>query len=95
MSTESSGKPDAWKLARPVWGWGRGETPRPTPLAVTSGAINDMLKASGSSAQLDSPITSFPDFERLEFKGRKNHKYLGPFLKAMKQLADQQREAKQ
>jgi hypothetical protein len=31
MSTESSGKPDAWKLARPVWGWGRGETPRSTP----------------------------------------------------------------
>ena len=31
MSVESSGKPDAWKLARPVWGWGRGETPRPTP----------------------------------------------------------------
>jgi hypothetical protein len=32
---ESSGKPDAWKLARPVWGWGRGAnlkvTPRPTP----------------------------------------------------------------
>jgi hypothetical protein len=31
MRRESSGKPDAWKLARPVWGWGRGETPRPTP----------------------------------------------------------------
>ena len=31
MSTESSGKPDAGKLARPVWGWGRGATPRPTP----------------------------------------------------------------
>ena len=31
MRIESSGKPDAWKLARPVWGWGRGETPRPTP----------------------------------------------------------------
>ena len=28
---ESSGKPDAWKLARPVWGWGRGANPRPTP----------------------------------------------------------------
>ena len=28
---EPSGKPDAWKLACPVWGWGRGETPRPTP----------------------------------------------------------------
>ena len=31
MRVESSGKPDAWKLARPVWGWGRGATPRPTP----------------------------------------------------------------
>ena len=31
MSLELSGKPDAWKLARPVWGWGRGVTPRPTP----------------------------------------------------------------
>jgi len=31
MRVEPSGKPDAWKLARPVWGWGRGETPRPTP----------------------------------------------------------------
>ena len=28
---KSIGKPDAWKLARPVWGWGRGATPRPTP----------------------------------------------------------------
>jgi len=34
VSAESSGKPDAWKLARPVWGWGRGETPRPTPPEV-------------------------------------------------------------
>jgi len=31
MRVESSGKPDAWKLARPVWGWGRGATPWPTP----------------------------------------------------------------
>jgi len=31
-SVELSGKPDAWKLARPVWGWGRGAVPRPTPL---------------------------------------------------------------
>ncbi len=31
-SQETSGKPDAWKLARPVWGWGRGGIPRPTPL---------------------------------------------------------------
>jgi transposase len=31
MCLEPSGKPDAWKLARPVWGWGRGAIPRPTP----------------------------------------------------------------
>jgi hypothetical protein len=37
VSTESSGKPDAWKLARPVWGWGRGETPRPTPPKAKGG----------------------------------------------------------
>ena len=30
MRVEPFGKPDAWKLARPVWGWGRGEIPRPT-----------------------------------------------------------------
>ena len=30
-SAESFGKPDAMKVARPVWGWGRGEIPRPTP----------------------------------------------------------------
>ena len=30
-SVGSSGKPDAGKLARPVWGWGRGAIPRPTP----------------------------------------------------------------
>ena len=33
-SQETSGKPDAWKLARPVWGWGRGGTPRPTPRRI-------------------------------------------------------------
>ena len=33
MCLESSGKPDAGKLARPVWGWGRGAIPRPTPRA--------------------------------------------------------------
>ena len=30
-SLESVGKPDAWKPARPVWGWGRGVSPCPTP----------------------------------------------------------------
>jgi len=36
---ETTGKPDAWKLARPVWGWGRGVTPRPTPLVDADGVI--------------------------------------------------------
>lgn len=27
QSLESMGKPDAWKLARPVWGWGRAVMP--------------------------------------------------------------------
>jgi len=31
---ESVRKPDAWKLARPVWGWGRGVSPRPTPPGI-------------------------------------------------------------
>ena len=62
-------------------------------IAATFGAISDVLKASGSSAELVSPITAYPDFEHLEFKGQQNHEYLGPFLQAMKKLADQQREA--
>ena len=33
MCLESSGKPDAGKLARPVWGWGQGVIPWPTPHA--------------------------------------------------------------
>jgi len=30
-SLELIGKPDAWKLARPVWGWSLGEIPGLTP----------------------------------------------------------------
>ena len=49
MSTESSGKPDAWKLARPVWGWGRGVTPRPTPhLGDEDKRANDQALVDGS-----------------------------------------------
>ena len=38
-------------------------------IAVQFGAINDVLKASGSALTLESPISAFPDFEHLEFKG--------------------------
>jgi len=65
MSTESSGKPDAWKLARPVWGWGWGETPRPTPLAAFVGTLKDQF-----GDDLEAPITRFADFEHLEFSGQ-------------------------
>jgi hypothetical protein len=34
MRVESSGKPDAMKVARPVWGWGRDAISRPTPQLV-------------------------------------------------------------
>jgi transposase len=43
MRRGSSGKPDAWKLARPVWGWGRGETPRPTPPRNLPGDLETIL----------------------------------------------------
>ena len=43
MRLESSGEPDAWKLARPVRGWGRGETPRPTPHRNLPGELQTIL----------------------------------------------------
>ncbi len=52
-------------------------------IAAQFGALNDMLKASGSPLGIESPISPFPDFEHLEFKGQKNQKHLGPFLQAM------------
>ena len=57
MSTESSGKPDAWKLACPVWGWGRGETPRPTPHATQDGSRGVWLcdKASERKVKVEPP----------------------------------------
>jgi hypothetical protein len=64
-------------------------------IAATSGAINDAVRAGGSSVGAEASIMEFPSFERLEFKGRQNHQYLAPFLNAMKELADRQREATQ
>ena len=47
-------------------------------IAATFGAMNDMLKAGGSELALESPISAFPDFEHLEFKGQQNHEPLPP-----------------
>jgi hypothetical protein len=55
-----------------------------TMIAGITGALNDALANSGMG--LEAPIKDFPDFERLEFRGR-NVKYLEPFLKAMKALS--------
>ena len=60
-------------------------------IAAKFGALSDLLKVNGSSVNVESPISAFPDFEHLEFKGRKNHEHLQPFLQAMDQLAEQER----
>jgi hypothetical protein len=75
---------DVGKLVLEVGSWNE-------MIAVQFGAINDVLKASGSGLTLESPISAFPDFEHLEFKGQQNHEHLAPFLQAMKRLADEQR----
>ncbi len=83
--TWHDGQYDVKALVQEVGEWN-------TMIAATFGAMNDMLKASGSPLALESPISAFPNFENLEFKGQ-NQKHLAPFLQAMKQLADKQREA--
>jgi hypothetical protein len=82
--TWHDGRYDVKALVQEVGEWN-------TMIAATFGAINDMLTASDSPITLESPISSFPDFEHLEFKGQQNHKHLAPFLQAMKQLAERQR----
>ena len=60
--TWHEGKYDVKALVEEVGEWNE-------MLAVTSGAINDMLKASGSSIGMESPISAFPDFEQLGVQG--------------------------
>jgi hypothetical protein len=71
------GKYNPAALAKEVGEWN-------TMIAGLTGALGDAL--AGSGMQLEAPIQDFPDFEHLEFKGRKS-KYLDPFLKAMKALS--------
>jgi hypothetical protein len=80
--TWHDGKYDVKALVQEVGEWNQ-------MIAATFGALNDAAKARGMEGT--SPIMDFPDFEQLEFKGRQNLEYLAPFLKAMKQLADQKR----
>jgi hypothetical protein len=62
---EIFGKPDAWKLARPVWGWGQGAIPRPTPpgqctlsTLQTRGGLGEGV---GNHVTVSSEL--FPEFE--------------------------------
>ena len=92
---------DDWRVTEPVYTWhdglysvqalvkGVGEWNE--MIAAKFGALNDLLNANGASVDVESPISDFPDFEHLEFKGRKNHEHLQPFLQAIDRLAKQQR----
>lgn len=55
-------------------------------IAAAFGAWQNLAGASGLGIQ--APITSYQNFEQLEFKGQ-NQEQLAPFLQVMKQLADQ------
>ena len=80
--TWHDGKYDVKALVEEVGDWNE-------MIAATFGALSDVV--GGSPLGMESPISAFPDFEHLEFKGQQNHKYLAPFLQAMRQLADQRR----
>lgn len=84
--TWHDGKYDVKALVEEVGEWNE-------MIAATFGSLNDTLKASGAPLSIESPISAFPDFEHLEFKGQNNQKHLGPFLQAMRQLADQEQRA--
>lgn len=79
--TWHDGQYDVKALVQEVGGWNE-------MIAARFGALNDVLKATKAPGSLETPITDYPDFEPLEFKGQRN---VGPFLEAMKQLAEQQR----
>ena len=92
---------DDWTVPKPVYSWHDGKYDVKAlvqevgqwneMIAAKFGALNDVLNVSSSPTRLESPITGFPDFEHLEFKGQTNHEYLQPFLRAMNQLAEQER----
>lgn len=56
-------------------------------IACSVGSLNDALESSGLS--VEAPITQYPNFEQLEFRGQRDHEQIGPFLKAMRDLAGQ------
>jgi len=59
-------------------------------IAAGLGAWQEVARAMGQ--EVEGPITDYPDFERLEFKGHQQEQ-LAPFLNAMKELADKEKAA--
>jgi hypothetical protein len=80
--TWHDGKYDVKALIQEIGEWNE-------MIAAAFGGLKDMAEAKGMG--LEGSITAFPNFEQLEFKGQKTQKYLGPFLDAMRQLAEKQK----
>ncbi len=77
--TWHEGKYDVKALAKEVGEWNE-------MIAAHFGALGDALKAQGIT--VEASIAGFPNFEHLEFKGQEK---VGPFLDAMKRLAEEGR----
>jgi len=94
---------DDWRVPDPVYRWHDGQHDVRKlveevgewneMIAAKFGALNDLLNSNGSSLGVESPISQFPNFERLEFNGQQ-HEHLKPFLRAMSQLAEQERTSR-
>lgn len=76
--TWHEGKHDVKALVQEIGDWNE-------MIAAMFGAVKDTAQGLG----VESAIAEFPTFEQLEFKGQ-SQEHLGPFLQAMKQLADRQ-----
>ena len=72
--TWHDGKYDVKALVQEVGEWNE-------MIAATFGAINDVLKASGSPLSLDSPISAFPDFEHLSSRASRTMRISASFSK--------------
>ena len=94
---------DDWRVPDPVYSWHEGQYDVQKlveevgewneMIAAKCGALNDLLNSNGSQLGVESPISDFPTFEKLEFNGQ-HHEHLQPFLQAMAQLAEQERKSK-
>jgi len=91
MSTESSGKPDAGKLARPVWGWGRGATPRPTPPSRSRWSRDQVEESAGQLLLYSELVRSLAPRKRLRLQFAVLTKAKQPALDLHEVPADRQR----